>query len=191
MTTRILNQRMLALGLVAALACSDGSSPTDTHGSVQGTGDSSITGEVNGLVFFGPDSGSVPVPSRVQVYFIGPIPAESLPPGPDGRGSGGQLAGILHAFDGDTIISPPPPPPPPPPPIEGCGRTGELVADVQTDANGEFDVSSLEAGVYDLHATALDASAFGDSYTCAVGARSGVPTVVNLFVPTTNLSVRQ
>lgn len=188
--------RGLLLVTLALAACSDKSSPTlDPAAGLHG-GNSSISGQVNGLTF-GPDSTTVNVPSRVVAIFAGPIPPDSLPFGPD------DPASIRHGLASlsDTVGPPPPPPPPPPPsdtagpppppppPLEGCGRPqDDVVADVETDANGRFSITGLESARYDLHVIPTDAGAFGDTWYCGVHLLPGQTADVQLYVPTTQLN---
>ena len=78
---------------------------------------------------------------------------------------------------------------PPPPPIEGCGRPqDDVVADVQTDADGRFSINGVESAKYDLHVIPVDAGAFGDSWYCGVHMLPGQNVNLQLYVPTTQLN---
>jgi hypothetical protein len=178
-------------GLLATLvlaACSDKSTPTLSPASGLHGGNSSISGQVLG-VSFGPDSTAVSVPSRVVVIFAGPVPTDSLPFGQPDDPASIQRGGL--AFLHDTIDPgfPPPPPPPPPPPVEGCGRPqDDVVADIQTDADGRFSINGVESAKYDLHVIPVHAEAFGDSWYCGAHMLPGQNVDLQLYVPTTQLN---
>jgi hypothetical protein len=158
------------------VACSHGDpAPTEASLPALGSGSATIAGRVYGLDFI-PDSTLVPVASRVTVTWVGSIPAESL-----ATGASGLLVKPFKPLDNDTSMLPPPPPPPP---VQGCGTTGgQVVAEIETDQAGQFTVGNLDQGVYDLHVVALDQSAHGDSYYCALSARSGQITQIDPYVP--------
>ena len=191
--------RGLLLATLVLAGCSDKSSPTLSPSSGLHGGNSSISGQVLG-VSFGPDSTAVTVPSRVVVIFAGPVPTDSLPFGQPDDPASIQWRGLafLHDTTGPGFPTPPPPPPPsdtvglpppPPPPLEGCGRPqDDVVADVQTDADGRFSITGLESAKYDLHVIPADAGAFGDSWYCGVHVLPGQNADVQVYVPTTQLN---
>jgi hypothetical protein len=177
--------RALLLATLVLAACSDKSAPTLSPSSGLHGGNSSISGQVQGLTF-GPDSTAVNVPSRVVVIFAGSVPTDSLPFGqPDDPAAvQGRGLAFLHDTTGSGF-----PPPPPPPPVEGCGRPqDDVVADVETDADGRFSITGLESAKYDLHVIPSDAGAFGDSWYCGVHVLPGQTADVQLYVPTTQLN---
>jgi hypothetical protein len=177
--------RGLLLASLVLAACSDNSSPTLSPASGLHGGNSSISGQVNGLTF-GPDSTAVSVPSRVVVIFAGSVPTDSLPFGqPDDPAAiQGRGLAFFHDTTGSGF-----PPPPPPPPVEGCGRPqDDVVADVETDADGSFSITGLESAKYDLHVIPSDAGAFGDTWYCGVHLLPGQNADLQLFVPTTQLN---
>lgn len=193
--------RGLLLATLVLAACSDKSTPTLSPSSGLHGGNSSISGQVLG-VSFGPDSTAVSVPSRVVAIFAGSVPTDSLPFGQPDDPAALQWHGLafLHDTTGSGFPPPPPPPPsdttgpgfpppPPPPPFEGCGRPqDDVVADIQTDADGRFSINGLESAKYDLHVIPTDAGAFGDSWYCGVHMLQGQNVDLQLFVPTTQLN---
>jgi len=177
--------RGLLIASLVFAACSDNSSPTLSPASGLHGGNSSISGQVNGLTF-GPDSTAVSVPSRVVVIFAGSVPTDSLPFGqPDDPAAiQGHGLAFLHDTTGSGF-----PPPPPPPPVEGCGRPqDDVVADIETDVDGSFSIAGLESAKYDLHVIPTDAGAFGDTWYCGVHVLPGQDAEIQVYVPTTQLN---
>ena len=158
------------LGLFLFTGCENSPSPTDQE-QASILGDSVATATLSGMVV---DSDSIPVRARVLLYFVGPVPPDTVPPDtvpPDSTPP-----------DSTPPDSNPPPPPPPdsllgevmqlvwlsgdslpgdsipgdstPPPPASCAERGDLVGRTRADGNGLFRFEGLAPGVYDLRASA-------------------------------------
>jgi hypothetical protein len=145
-------RNLLAIGLVAAIACSD-SSNSENKANEKGsnTGGSTLTGTIYGLTA-GPDSQRVEIAgATVTLIKVGDLVPP--PPGPDTTDTPSPPGGdtMLTVRQGvralvDTVVGPPdttstPPPPP------GCAP-GVEVATVTTGSDGKWSVSGLGSGYY-------------------------------------------
>ena len=179
----------LALLLVAACASDSAGPPVKNVG---GGGDGArLAGRILGLTP-APDSTLVSIAgAQVTLVLVGPLPVDSLPPPPDssppvppGDTMLWARLSLVH-IQLDTIVTPPDSLPPPPPPVVGCGRSGDTVTSVTSDALGAYEVAGLEQGVYDVLVTPPEGLGFGQGYYCGLQLRTGSPTETNIYVPAT------
>lgn len=194
---------VLLVGLIAA--CADqGPDPGLDGGTARGGhGASSIRGRVFTIRFV-PDSSYAPVAgARVSLYYVDSIPSDTTGVPPDSTMVPlTQFMAMLDSFPQDTLRPEPPLPPdtlptdtippdtiptdtnpPPPPPPVGCGRTGELVAVVESSREGTFGFRGLRAGKYDLVVRADSARGLSGGYYCGVHLLEGQQAEVRVFVP--------
>ena len=145
-------RNLLAMGLVAAVACTDGTNPNQTTGEKGSTGGgATVSGIVYGFTA-APDSQRMAIAGATVVLirvgdFVPPGPDTTevppLPPGPDTtlmNRSG--MKGLV-----DSVVPPPDTISPPPP--AGCGL-GVTVATVVSGSDGRWSADGLEAGVYNV-----------------------------------------
>ena len=183
------NTGALALLFVAACA-SDSAGPLVKN--VGGEDGAGLAGRVLGFTP-SPDSTLVSISgAQVTLVLVGDLPVDTLPMQPDSSPPVPPGDTMLWARQSlvvtllDTVITPPDSlPPPPPPPVVGCGRSGDTVTTVTSDALGAYQVAGLAQGVYDVLVTPPEGSGFGRGYYCGLPLRSGSPTETNIYLPPT------
>lgn len=143
---------LLAIGVVAAVACSDGSNSENSaneKGSNSGSG-ATLTGTVYGFTAT-PDSQRVAIEgATVTLVRVGDFVPPS--PGPDTTGGptppGGDTTFMVRRSL-RSLIDTSSGPPPEAPPLPGCGM-GVEVATATSGSDGSWSATGLEAGVYNV-----------------------------------------
>jgi len=147
-------RHLLAMTLLAGVACNDGTNPDRTASEKGANGGAAASGIVYGFTA-APDSQRVEIPgATVSLVLVGDFvpppggpdtsetPNPPLPPGPDTM----LMVRGLKAL-ADTVLSPPDTIAPPPPAACGLGVT---VATVVTGSDGTWSATGLEEGVYNV-----------------------------------------
>lgn len=141
---------LLAIGVVAGVACSEGSNSENSaneKGSNSGGG-VTLSGTVYGFTA-APDSQRVAIEgATVTLIRVG----DFAPPGPDTTEGptppGGDTTLMLRRGLG-SLVDTSTGPPPEAPPLPGCGM-GVEVATVTSGSDGSWSVTGLEAGIYNV-----------------------------------------
>ena len=200
---RFRNTSVVILALAVACA-SDASGPmTSAMQLARGEG-TLLTGRVFG-VKAGPDSSAVPVQgAQVVIYLVDSIPTDTVPvdtvPSDSMLWNGLVLrpfildSGVVDSIPVDTVppdtippdTIPPDTNPPPPPPEPGCGRTGEVVAQLRTGPGGRFRIAGLASAKYDLKVIPPQGSNFGTAFYCGVHLLPRQPAEIRIFLPPTS-----
>jgi hypothetical protein len=192
---RFRNSSALALLLMAGCA-SDASGPGGTAaGTLRGTGQTLITGQVFGIIP-APDSNIVPLRgAEIVVYRVDSIPVDTMPVDTipvdtvpvDSMRNGGLVlrpfaldSGMRDSLPVDTMPPDTNPPPPPPPP--GCGRTGEVVARVLTRGGGRFRIAGLPQAKYDLKISPVPGTPFAETFYCGVHLLERHPVDLTIYL---------
>lgn len=185
---QVRNTAVLTLLLLAACASDSAGPPAQNVGG--GEGDARLAGRILGFTP-APDSTLVSIAgAQVTLVLVGALPVDtvllpppdSVPPVPPGDTMLWTRQGLVRLLV-DSVITPPDSLPPPPPPVLGCGRSGDTVATVTSDALGGYEAAGLEPGVYDVLVTPTEGSGFGQGYYCGLQVRGGSSTETNIYLP--------